>query len=295
MQQAGRSDACSGDGLAPAELIVVGTGIQWASQTTLAAQRAMQLADRVLFAVADPWAARWIRELSPTAEALEYPRDGRPRQSIYRDMVDRILAALADSARVCAVFYGSPAMLTQPANDAIRRARQAGYSASMLPGVSFLDCLFVDLAIDPGDLGCQIMEAGDFVLRKRDPDIHSHLVLCQIGLIGNRSVFDASAQPRIRGALELLVRRLQRHYSPSHECIVYEAARQPLENPRIIRSSIAQLCNVRVSGVSTLYIPPASRAEVDEEMRAALSALLRGSQTQAHPFDAMPSSTPHQE
>ncbi|WP_437898926.1 hypothetical protein [Sorangium sp. So ce124] len=59
-------------------LIIVGTGIQWGGQMTLAARRAIEQADRVLFAVADPWNARWIRGLNPAAESLPYATGNGP-------------------------------------------------------------------------------------------------------------------------------------------------------------------------------------------------------------------------
>lgn len=257
----------------PGQLVVVGTGIQWWSQTTLAARGAIQLADQVLFAVADPWAARWIRELSPGAQSLPYPRDGQERRAIYRCMVDRIIGALKAGGRVCAVFYGCPAVLTQPAHDAIRRARAGGYLASMLAGVSFLDCLFADLAVDPGDQGCQVLEAGDFLVRKSPPNVHGHLVLCQIGMVGNRAAFDPDDDRFVRGALTLLGRRLRHHYSMDHEAVIYEAARQPGEQARVERIRLAELADARVSGISTLYIPPLCQAPFDQEMLRELAAL----------------------
>jgi precorrin-3B methylase len=139
-----------------ASLIVVGTGIQWAGQTTHAARRAIEQAERVLFAVADPWTVRWVRSLHPGAESLPYPQDGRPRRQIYREMVDRILAELHQGLRVCAVFYGHPGVLTRASHEAILAARNAGWPAQMLPGVSALDCLYADLGVDPGQAGCQI-------------------------------------------------------------------------------------------------------------------------------------------
>jgi hypothetical protein len=237
------------------QLVVVGAGIEW-GQTTLAAQRAMQLADQVVFAVADPLTARWIRELSPSAESLVYPRDGRPRQAIYAAMVDHIMDALAKNRRVCAVFYGCPAVLVQPAHDAIRRARERGYAARMLPGVSFLDCLFADLGVDPGALGCSVHEAGQFLARGGLLDARSHLVLCQVGLIGNRAAFDADNHVLIERALERLGKRLQRHYSATHEIVLYEAARHAFEAPRAERRLLADIAGARVSGISTLYVPP---------------------------------------
>ena len=92
-------------------LIVVGTGIQWGGQTTLAARAAIEKADCVLFAVADEHTAHWIRTLAPGAESLRYPRDGRPRKQIYREMVERIVSEVRNGKKVCTVFYGHPGVL----------------------------------------------------------------------------------------------------------------------------------------------------------------------------------------
>lgn len=265
----------SSSALRPGQLVVVGTGIQWAGQTTLAARRAIELAECVLFAVADPWAARWIRELNPSASSLSYPRAGVARQDIYRSMVERILEELARGQRVCAVFYGCPAVLTRPAHDAVRLALAAGHAASMLPGVSFLDCLFADLALDPGEQGIQMFEAGDFLLRARQQDPSSHLVLSQIGLIANPYAFDAGQQDLIRGSLQLLARRLLRDYAEEHPVVVYEAAALPGERPRAERIALHELAKAEVSGISTLYVAPRRVAELDREMQAALAALRR--------------------
>lgn len=259
----------------PGQLVVVGTGIQWGGQTTLGARRAIELADCVLFAVADPWAARWVRRLNPNATSLNYPRDGVPRLAIYRDMVERILAELQRGQRVCAVFYGCPAVLTRPAHEAVRQALAAGHAASMLPGVSFLDCLFADLALDPGEQGVQVYEAGDFLSRARQQDPSSHLVLSQIGLIANPYAFDPGKQDLIRGSLQLLARRLLRDYAEDHPVVVYEAAALPGERPRVERIALHELARASVSGISTLYVPPSRAAELDGEMQAALEALRR--------------------
>lgn len=245
------------------QLVIVGAGIEW-GQTTLAAEKAMQLADRVLFAVADPLTARWIRDLNPAAQSLVYPRDGRPRQGIYAAMVEQILEALSESRRVCAVFYGCPAVLVQPAHDAIRSARARGHVARMLPGVSFLDCLYADLEIDPGAAGCSIYEAGQFLARGARPDTRAHLVLCQVGMIGNRAAFDPTNQERLRSALGTLGERLQQSYPAQHRVVVYEAARHPFEAPRAEWRSLEGIAGARITGISTLYVPPVARAARSE-------------------------------
>src|SRR5690242_4178786 len=119
-------------------LVIVGTGIQWAGQTTLAAERAIKVADRVLYAVADPGAARWIAERNPAAESLPYPRTATKRRAIYDEMVERILAEVRQGKKVCVVFYGHPGVFARATHEAIRRARSEGFPARMLPGVSAL-------------------------------------------------------------------------------------------------------------------------------------------------------------
>ncbi|WP_434048606.1 MULTISPECIES: SAM-dependent methyltransferase [Sorangium] len=244
----------------------MGIGIQWAGQTTLAAQRAIQQADRVLFAVADAWAARWVRSLNPAAESLPYGKGKTPRRSIYAEMVERILAEVRKGLKVCAVFYGHPGVLASPAHAAVRQARDEGFSARMLPGVSSIDCLFADLGVDPGRDGLQIFEATDFLIRGREVDARTPLVLCQIGGVGCAGVFDPSDASRIRRGLEALGERLRQSYPAAHEVVIYEAAAHPLASPRLDRVALSALSAAPVDDVSTLYVPPAARAAVDPEV-----------------------------
>ncbi|WP_437311111.1 SAM-dependent methyltransferase [Sorangium sp. So ce388] len=251
-------------------LIIVGTGIQWGGQMTLAARRAIEQADRVLFAVADPWNARWIRSLKPTAESMPYATGKGPRRDIYAEMIRRILAPLREGLRVCAVFYGHPGVLVRAAHAAIQEARRAGYPAQMAPGVSFLDCMYADLGVDPARDGCQIHEATDFLVRRRPFDVHTPLVLCQIGVIGNTGFFDAADAGRIQHGLRVLCEVLTTRFPSSHEVVVYEASVLPIEPPRASRVTLAELPATAVSEVSTLYVPAVGPAPLDDAMMATL-------------------------
>ena len=252
-----------------AALCVVGTGIQWGGQTTLAARTAIEKADSVLFAVANAWTARWIRELNPRATSLPYPRDGRPRRAIYDEMVDRILLELGRHERVCAVFYGSPAVFTAPAHAAVRRARREGHDARMVPGVSFLDCMFADLGIDPGEHGCQIFEARALLRRNYAIEPRSHLIVPQVALAASRTPFVAGA-PDVSAGLSQLAERLCATYPTDHEVVLYEAAAHPLERPRADRFALARLETASLGEISTLWVPPipagSSRATPPDEL-----------------------------
>ncbi len=230
--------------------------MQWAGQTTLAAQRAIEQAELVFFAVVDPCTVRWIRQLNPHAESLPYPLDNRPRLETYLVMANRIMTQVRAGKHVCAVFYGHPGVLTTPAHEMARQARHEGFSVRMLPGVSSLACLFADLCLDPGQAGCQIYEANDFLTQERIFDARTPLILCQVGLIGNRSFYDQANTEQIRAGLRTLHEGLSRHFPADHDVILYEAAMMPIQRPRIDRIPLKTLPAAVVSDLSTLYVPP---------------------------------------
>jgi precorrin-3B methylase len=251
-------------------LVVVGTGIQGGGQTTLAARRAIERADKVLFAVVDAWTVSWIRSLNPNAESLPYPMDDSLRRETYADMVERIMAELRKGLRVCAVFYGHPGVMAMPTHAAVEQARREGFRARMLPGVSALDCLFADLGVDPGRDGCQIYEATDFLIRCRGFDTRTPLVLWQVGFIGNLSFFDQHDVAGIARGLDALVEVLINRYGPEQRVVVYEAAVLPTDRPRMDAMTLAELPDARVTDLSTLYVPPSAPAPIDARVLARL-------------------------
>ena len=249
-------------------LTVVGTGIQLVGHLTLAAKAWIEQADKVLFAVADPVTAKWLQTLNPTAEALPYNTNNQRRRETYREMVDRILAEVRQGLNVCAVFYGHPGVFAYPTHEAIKQARREGFRAQMLPGISAEDCLFADLGLDPGRNGCQSFEATDFLIRGRKFDPTSALILWQIATIGNLGFYQEGIQ--LRG-LTVLAEVLETYDGSDHEVIVYEAAvYYPVCEPVIQYIPLSKLAEIRVTLVSTLYVPPQAPAPVDSEMMARL-------------------------
>ncbi|NET56219.1 MAG: hypothetical protein F6K47_08580 [Symploca sp. SIO2E6] len=201
-------------------LTIVGTGIQLAGHLTLGAKAWIEQADKVLFALADPVTAKWLQELNATAEALPYDRSNRRRRDTYREMTARILTEVRQGLHVCAVFYGHPGVFADPAHAAIKQARQEGFRAQMLPGISAEDCLFADLGLDPGKNGCQSFEATDFLIRGRKFDPTSILILWQIAMVGNLGFYEPEGH--IHG-LKILAEVLKQDYGANHEVTVYEA------------------------------------------------------------------------
>ncbi len=178
-------------------LYIVGTGIQAAGQLTIEARAHIEQAEKLFYLVAHATTEYQLQKLNATAESL-HPlyETGKERFASYMEMVDRILGEVKGGARVCVAFYGHPGVFAYPGHEAIRQAREEGYVAKMLPGISAEDCLFAELGVDPAAAGCQSFEATHFLLFKRRFDPHCSLVLWQIGVIGDMTFQGAGYDSR---------------------------------------------------------------------------------------------------
>ena len=172
-----------------------------------------------------------IEALHAGARSLDgFYAPSKSRGETYEQVVEAIVAEATAGRRVCAAFYGHPGVFAYPGHEAIRRARAAGISARMRPALSSLDCLFADLALDPGVSGFQCYEATDFLHRRPPVDPDAALVLLQVGMIGERG---GAESPQVRERFGELLAHLRGLYGDSREAVVYEASPYPGSPPAI--------------------------------------------------------------
>lgn len=246
-------------------LVVVGTGIS-VGHLTREAVRHLELADIVLYCVADVATERLIQTLNPSTEDLYFfYGEDKLRADTYREMTDRILHHVRQQRRVCVAFYGHPGIFANSTHAALEQARLEGYEARMLPAVSALDCLFADLGIDPASHGCQILEATQYLCRNRVLDTHSCVILLQIGCVGDWGWSSKGYDGR---NFHLLTQRLQNVYGSDYEVVVYQASQMGILPPLIRVVKLKHLEAGCVSGISTLYIPPIEHAKLDLDLIA---------------------------
>lgn len=259
--------------MGPGSLTVVGSGIQAVRHFTLEACAAIESADAVLYSVADPITERWIRDRNPHAESLrDCYRPDRKRIDTYYLMIERTMARVRAGKDVCAVYYGHPGVFTFPSHESIRLARAEGFEARMLPGVSAEDCLFADLGVDPAMRGCQSFEATAFLIQERPFDPLAPLILWQIGVIGDAG-FHPDRPVRKEG-VAVLVRYLRRAYPADHRVTVYEASQYVTYAAYVEQVELERLPEARISGLSTLYVPPVGEPRISSEMLEALGLRL---------------------
>ncbi len=249
----------------------MGIGMTLGSHITPLSRSHIEKADVVFAAVSDGIVELWLNEMHPDVRSLQpLYREGKSRMETYRQMVEAMLTEVRAGKNVCGAFYGHPGVFAWPPHKAIAMARSEGYRAHMEPGISAEDCLYADLGIDPGTVGCQHFEASQLLFYKRRIDPTAYLILWQVGVAGDQSLARFSTGAAYR---QMLVDVLASDYPLNHEIIVYRTATLPIQQPRMQRITLGNLPQAEISLHETVVIPPARALEPNSEMRARLSAL----------------------
>ncbi|WP_313928730.1 SAM-dependent methyltransferase [Pseudoxanthomonas sp.] len=255
-------------------LACVGLGMTLGAHLAPRSRNYIEEADVVFLSVSDPVVELWVQEMHPDVRSLQpFYAEGKARTETYRQMIDAMMAEVRAGRRVCGAFYGHPGVFAQVPHRAIAQARAEGFDAVMEAAVSAEDCLYADLGIDPGSVGCQHYEASQFLLYQRVFDPTAYLVLWQIGVVGDRSVSRTSTGAPHRA---LLLELLTPPYGPSHEVIAYEAATLPISSPRADRMALEALLFADLTPATTLVIPPSGPMRPNQAMIDRLKLLEAG-------------------
>ncbi len=245
-------------------LSCVGVGMMLGAHIGPRARATIEQADVVFGAVSDPLVELWLQQMHRDVRSLQpYYAEGKSRHDTYREMIEAILAEVRAGRQVCGAFYGHPGVFARVPHQAIAQARAEGFEAHMEPGVSAEDCLYADLGIDPGDVGCQHYEASQFLFYRRRIDPSAYLVLWQVGVVGDRTVRRFSTGPAYR---RLLVERLAEDYPAGHVVTLYEAATVAIAAPRMEHLPLSRLAEAELRMQTTMVVPPAIALRRDEAM-----------------------------
>src|SRR3546814_933516 len=254
-------------------LSCVGMGMMLGAHIGPRARATIEQADVVFGAVSDPIVELWLQQMHPDVRSLQpCYAEGKSRHDTYREMVAAMLAEVRAGRRVCGAFYGHPGVFARVPHKAIAQARAEGFEAHMEAGVSAEDCLYADLGIDPGEVGCQHYEASQFMFYRRRIDPSAYLVLWQVGVAGDRSVRRSSTG---RAHRRLLVERLAEDYPADHVVTLYEAATLPIMAPRMERMPMSKLVDADLQLQTTLVLPPARELQRDDAMMERIRRLDR--------------------
>lgn len=258
-------------------LIVMGSGLAF-TDFLRDAEHEIRDADAVFHCVYDKVTQVWLGQMRPDAYDLRILyNDDIDRHQTYVRMAEAMLHHVRLGRRVVAIYYGHPGVFAMPAHRAIHIARNEGHEARMRPGISALDYLIADLGFDPALPGFASFEATDLLLRRRRIDPTLHIVLWQVGVVGEFGYASGGFENR---GFEILARYLAEIYGEDWHITHYIAPQYVGMDPLIERIRIGDLIagrgRAKISSLSTFYIEPFQDTETDIEMSAALGCLKSG-------------------
>ena len=256
-------------------LAVVGSGIKAVCDFTTEAISLIKHADKVFYCVADPVTEVYIKSLSPDAQDLYvFYSNNKERYHTYVQMAEVMLREVRKGLKVVTVYYGHPGVFVLPSHRAVQIARKQGLRAFLVPAVSALDCLVADLDFDPSFPGFQILEATDMLLRKRPILTDRHVVIWQVGCVGNPGY---RRQGYLKENFAILLDYLEEFYSPDEEIVHYIGSQFPTVSPVIERIPLSLFRSPEVAkhvnGISTFYIAPKDSIPCDYDMAQKMGLL----------------------
>jgi hypothetical protein len=259
------------------ELLILGSGL--AHYDLMIADEAEILrADRVFHCLYDRVTHVWLRALRPDAIDLKILYDtGTDRFVTYVRMAEVILHCLRRGEKVVALYYGHPGIFATPAHRAMQIAKSEGHRAKMRPGISALDYLIADVGFDPMLPGLLSFDASDLLLRRRTIDASLHLVIWQVGMVGEQGFAPGGFK---NPGLEILAELLQDCYGADWELVHYIAPQYAGVEPLIERLAIGSLRDEhvrrRILFSSTFYVEPMTAVATDGARSRALGYTREG-------------------
>ena len=243
-------------------LIVIGSGIKSLAHMTLEARSWLDRADVIFYLLADPASEVWIQKSYPgSIDLSRLYSENVQRSDVYKAMVEKMMVPVREGKTVVSIYYGHPGVFVTPTHVAVQTAREEGYSARMLPGVSATDCMYADIGFNPSEVGMQFYEATDLLVYNKVLHPENNVVIWQIGLVGNPTSLDDASK------LPILIDYLSKFYDPDCEVAHYQGSVFSVCDPMIEWIPLRELGKgARVTSMSTLYIPPQKKPQVDMEM-----------------------------
>jgi uncharacterized protein YabN with tetrapyrrole methylase and pyrophosphatase domain len=269
--------ACAmSEGSVAPDIYIVGTGIRGADQMTREAEAAIRHSTEVFYVGPKNGVEKYLQELCPKfTDLLPLYQEGVGRLHTYDQMSIAVLDSALEHAPVSFAAYGHPLIYVYPSYQIMTAAPWLSLRVKVLPGISALDCVLVDLGLDPSVSGLQMYEATELLVRRRPLQ---NDVPCLVWQVGSTEVAYYTEQETTAQQLKRLQSYLLTFYPPDHEATAVFSSPWP-EVPSVFHKfPLSEMLTSHAllhQGV-TLFIPPVETREiVDIELSQNLEKQLR--------------------
>jgi precorrin-6B methylase 1 len=256
----------TGTGRRAPEIYLVGLGIQGVRHLTREAEDCLAACRDVFLLHPTFGVAEFVGALGPAVHDLlaEYVAD-EDRVLAYRRMATHVVSAALERPPTALATYGHPLVLTYPSTLVQRGAAELGLQVYVVPGISSLDTVLVDLGIDPGTTGMAIHEASSVVLERKHLDDTIATLVLQLSAFGSAYHTPSASRPSRFAPFR---DHLLEYFPATHVVTDVQSATFPIL-PRVLTpfalGDLAEVyANEQLGG--TLFIPPARAPELDEDV-----------------------------
>jgi len=171
---------------------------------------------------------------------------------------------------VCYLTQGNPIAFDSVTQILQERAKSNGYTITMLPGISSLDTVLLDLGIEIAP-GIQIYDSSCIVGQNLIPRTDLSCILLQLNVFGTGYI---SKGKKIKtGTLKLLQDYLLQHYPESHKMNIVRSE-SSFTNGTIYDFTLLDMDKLDQSLLygSCLFIPPLTSPKMSKEFEALLGS-----------------------
>jgi uncharacterized protein YabN with tetrapyrrole methylase and pyrophosphatase domain len=239
------------------DLYLLGTGIYSFFDISLYTQSVLRKCSTVFYLHDLPTLDKYLKQI--TAKPINlmplYYSDGRDRSRIYEDIVVHVLQAVTKERPIALLLHGNPILYSTVSQRLLKKCAERGITIEIVPAISCLDRIFVDLRIDIAERGLQVYEASRTV-HMSVPIVNSvDLLILQVGSVRNPNA--ARNQPAAaEDALELKA-YLGKFYPPDHLMYIVESAVEigfeTLITP--VRLTEFEQMTTRMTYTASLFVP----------------------------------------
>lgn len=258
----------------PFDVYVVGLGMVVPTHITTEADRALSRAAETYLLHFDSSVEGYLQRRYGAVRSLGdlYEID-KPRRVTYREVAKVVLDAAQSRSPVALAMYGHPLMFVSPTKLILRDGRKQGLRVKVIPGISSLAGLMIDLEFDPADEGLQMYEATDLLLRERPLQSDVPCLIWQIGTVGSL-IYECESY-RSAAPLEGLSEYLMRFYPAEHKATIARTPTLAIGHPRLLEATVGGLPKLYevVESADTLFLPstgqrPTSNRELADRLIA---------------------------
>lgn len=268
----------TGESASDFDIAVVGRGVREVEHLTLEALAVLKSCKRGFVSALTQDEVDTLRNsvLNHLKSAEPFPplsslsvayRSDRPRTDDYADAGEVVLDAAASESPVAYLPQGNPLIWDAVTQRILEGARARGFRTKVVPGISFIDTMVVDLERDVAP-GIQIYDASWALAAEIHLDTRAACILGQVGQFRNRHPL-TETMPQAT-AMEALRDYLLRYYPCEHPIVLVRSQTAGSGQPFVRPLTLSELAAAPEDHQlwPSIYIPPVVGPALGEDIAA---------------------------